>query len=456
LTAIATKVLKKKRGKYMRTLIFNANIITGDGETILENRSLLIENGLISEILKTPYRYYDRSDKTIDAKGGFVIPGVINHHTHGITRGPLFDGAAQKPLPRSRVLENLNLNLLQGCTTVLNVDGLASMEEIEDSKRLTVINIKTCTIHTPLHLEAAKILNLGGLTDEHMLNVEDMMKKGAIAMGEAGSAIDTFWYDHLVIPKIVMAKTGVRILSDDAAALRKGLTDAPPSDRSAEALLAKIGARSASERLKKTVNQSSEYVNLAIEACREGAQMARRLGVPYLMHNAPETSFLIREFSGSLKNLLIASHSNFSFKPSEAIAIAREVKKHGGWVDIHTGDFFRARKYFPNHATTLSLLAEGLVDVISTDIIGFFWDPILKILQYAIEQNVINLPQAISLTTGNVLNCLPNIAPNRGLIEEGRVADLTIVNQKKISAVQTVIIGGKVVVMNGNIVETPD
>lgn len=439
----------------MRTLIFNANIITGDGKTVLEDQSLILEEGLIAEILSTRYPYYDRSDKTIDARGGFVIPGIINHHTHGITMGPLFDGAAQVPLPLSRVVEHLNRHMLQGCTTVVNVDGLANMEEVEEANRLTPINVKTCTIHTPLHLEAAKFLNLGGLTEAHMLSAEDMIRKGAIAMGEAGSAIDTLWYDYLIIPKVVREKTGVHVSNEEAEALRTALGVTPPAERTAVELMAKRGISSAAESLKEIVNQGKKYVKLAKEACREGAETARKLGVPYLMHNAPQTTFLILEFAKSLKNLLIACHSNLFYRPGEAIEIAREVKKQGGWVDIHTGDYFRAQKYFNNHVTTLALLAEGLVDMISTDIIGFFWDPILQILEYAVAQNAISLPQAIALATGNVLKCLPGVAPNRGIIEGGRIADIAIIDRERISDVQTVIVGGEVLVTEGKIVRPP-
>jgi len=447
---------QKRRGRNMRTLIFNGNITTGDGKTILEDHSLILEDGLISEILNTPYPYYDCADRTINAGGGVMIPGIINHHTHGITTGPLFDGAAHPPLPLPRVVEHLNRHMLQGCTTVVNVDGLANNEEVEEANRLTPINVKTCTTHTPLQLEAAKFLNLGGLTKAHMLSAEDLINKGAIAMGEAGSAIDTLWYDYLIIPKVVMEKTGVRVSNEEAAVLRTALSAISPDKRTAAEVMAKRGISSAEESLKETVDQSKEYGKLAVAACREGAETARKLGVPYLMHNAPQTAFLILEFAKSLKNLLIACHSNLFYKPGEAIEIAREVKKQGGWVDIHTGDFFRAQKYFTNHVTTLALLAEGLVDMISSDIIGFFWDPILRVLEYAVEQKAISLPQAIALATGNVSKCLPDVAPDRGFIEEGRIADIVILNRERISDVRTVIAGGEVVVMDRKITRVPE
>jgi imidazolonepropionase-like amidohydrolase len=46
---------------------------------------------------------------------------------------------------------------------------------------------------------------------------------------------------------------------------------------------------------------------------------------------------------------------------------------------------------------------------------------------------------------------VPGLAPNRGLVEVGRVADLTIVDRDDITNVRTVIIGGQVVVDGGRI-----
>ncbi len=81
----------------MRILIFNANIITGDGKTVLGDHSLATDGELIDEIISNRCLYYDRADWMIDAAGGFVIPGIINHHTHYITRGVHSHGVTRLP-----------------------------------------------------------------------------------------------------------------------------------------------------------------------------------------------------------------------------------------------------------------------------------------------------------------------------------------------------------------------
>ena len=98
----------------MNTIITNANIITGDGSTILENRSIVLDGEFIETISKIPCPYYiDMADYAIDARGGFVIPGVINHHTHGTISTAWIGWVGYPPLAKSRIAQNLNLHLRQ-------------------------------------------------------------------------------------------------------------------------------------------------------------------------------------------------------------------------------------------------------------------------------------------------------------------------------------------------------
>jgi imidazolonepropionase-like amidohydrolase len=58
----------------------------------------------------------------------------------------------------------------------------------------------------------------------------------------------------------------------------------------------------------------------------------------------------------------------------------------------------------------------------------------------------------IRLVTSSPAGFIPGLAPNRGLVEKGKVADLIIVDRDDITKVRTVIIGGEVVVDEGRIV----
>jgi alpha-D-ribose 1-methylphosphonate 5-triphosphate diphosphatase PhnM len=112
---------------------------------------------------------------------------------------------------------------------------------------------------------------------------------------------------------------------------------------------------------------------------------------------------------------------------------------------------FGARQVEDTPDVTFALFREGLVDVISTDYIGGYHDPILLVLQKVIEEKLISLPEAITLATSNPVKIFPRLAYNKGMIKSGMVADLCIVDREDISRVRYVIIKGKVVVKEGRI-----
>ena len=94
----------------MRLDIVNGNIVTGDGETYLEDSSLIVQDGLIIDILRIrhiPYNFY--TERFIDAKDGLIIPGLINIHAHCVSFGPILT-YAHHPIPEERVIlvESLN------------------------------------------------------------------------------------------------------------------------------------------------------------------------------------------------------------------------------------------------------------------------------------------------------------------------------------------------------------
>lgn len=436
----------------MRTLIINANVITGDGTTLLEECSLAIEGELIHKVNQARAPVLDRGDRIIDANGGFVIPGIINHHTHGISLGPSLTCSADLPLPKSRVMQNLNRHLLQGETTIVNLDGFATMDEVAQVRVLSPMLVQTMSTHTPLYLKLAKTIDYGGLKKEHYsITAEDVIKQGALGIGEGSGTSDMSYCDLMYFPKVVKDKTGVQISMQDSEDIRSALFTDPPDEKTFADIMNNMGISSAMEDVKAMAVETKRRAKLSIEANQEAACIAVKLGVPFLMHNSPDTKPEVLDLVQNLNDLMIACHCNYRYKPQEACEVARIVKKAGGWVDIHSGDFFNIQQFFRNHATTLALLEEGLVDIISTDYIGGYWDSILRFLEYSVAQHVIDLPQAIALATRNVTAAIPNIAPNRGEIAEGKVADLVILSPKSISEVTTVIIGGKVVVDEGRI-----
>lgn len=178
-------------------------------------------------------------------------------------------------------------------------------------------------------------------------------------------------------------------------------------------------------------------------------------GVPVLAHAEPGMKDALLEVVKELGPQLIAVHVNHSFTPDESVAFAKELKSLGATLEIITADSFGAKQVEASPEGTFALLREGLVDVITTDFSGGYHDPILFVLQKAIEKEIINLPHAIQLATSAPARVVSGVAPNRGLVEIGKVADVCIVDRQDISNVKYVIIGGRVVVKEGRIAVHP-
>lgn len=74
----------------------NGTIVTGDGQTLMEKGSLIIEGEKISDVVQG----YDPgienyAEEVINCEGKAILPGMINHHQHGVTFGPIFASGAQ-------------------------------------------------------------------------------------------------------------------------------------------------------------------------------------------------------------------------------------------------------------------------------------------------------------------------------------------------------------------------
>ena len=447
-------------------LITDAKIITGKDNSILKDASIIIKGKIITNILLTrpSPSIVSSADTIIDTEGNTVIPGIINHHAHGVTGGPLFP-SGDVPLPNEKVFENLDQHMLEGTTTLLNLDGFATIEEVDNTKKHHPMNLKTATSHTPLNLKAAELADGSGLQEKHKkTSVYHMIKKGSVAIGEIGSGatLGGMGQDYLYIPDAIKERTGIGINVGQARALKEAVLG-KYIDRSCFnpmetarivkniGLSSKLTAEEAKKLIEETVLPSFET---ALKGIEEGAVFAKKYHVPTIIHNAAASKKIVlqvaEEFSASVN--IIAAHCNHSsLETKEALDHARKLKQCGVAIDICSGDFFRARRLFDSLETTFMFLKERLADVISTDYMGGFHDPILLIIKKAVEEEVISLPEAISMATWNVAKRIPKLAPNRGTLALGKVADIAILDKDDISKVNTVIIDGKVTVEKGEI-----
>jgi len=66
---------------FMKTWIFNGNVITHDG--LIRDGGVLVEDGKILSLLKGGEGIGDAEAEKIDAKGMYIAPGFIDVHVHG-------------------------------------------------------------------------------------------------------------------------------------------------------------------------------------------------------------------------------------------------------------------------------------------------------------------------------------------------------------------------------------
>ena len=432
----------------MRIDIVNGNVVTGDGKSFFEKTSVVIREGFISELPQVQYIPYNAyADRVIDAKGGLIIPGLINLHTHGVSFGP-FLPSAWKELSKERILFNLNAHLLQGTTTVLSGDGFALPSDVEAVNRIHPMNVKMSTLHTPKNLRAAQVTAGYGLEERHRnWTAEEAVAAGAVALGEAGSPGAAYG----TVEK--SERVGKPISAPQALALDHAVLYGGEAEIRKALIEAGLEKMTLSEARKLVQETSVMKVEACCEAIRETVSYVRKLKIPALVHTSKETVDAVLYAAKELGPDLIAGHVNHTFSAEEAIKVAEELRRAGAIVEIFSGDSFGAKQVQATPEVTFALLKKGLVDVITTDFAGGYHDPILLVLQKAIAEKLMTLPQAVHLATGAPARILPAVAPNRGLIEPGRVADLCIVERDDISRVRYVFLSGRMVVEEGRLVQ---
>jgi len=450
-------ILSKEERRSMRRAIVNAVIVTGDGHTILENHSLVMEDGMITDLVPQPYLPYDPAGDIVDASGALVIPGLINHHSHGGVHGP-FNVFGERPLPLPRVIYDLNRHVTCGTTTLVNACGWPTMSEVESTAKMHPIHLRATTIHLPIHLKHAKYVDGRGLRTWHeRISVEEMLALGAVAIGEIGAPCVAHGTPH-ISEELGLALSVTQVQQLKESVLGPGIDPDYYQPERLRAVLANIGL---AERL--TAEQARDLVQRHVVApyemtrdcVAEFGELSLKHNVPLLFHNTMDTRDLCLELASRLGPRLIALHSNYTFSASEAVRTAQKLKHYGALIDVFTADAYGARMFHPTPDVTLALFSENLVDLISTDFIAGYWDSIPLILEKAIEAGAISLPAAVHMASRKVVQAIPRIGSDRGLIAPGFVADLVITDRQHLSQIKQVIIGGQTVVRAGRVCPHP-
>lgn len=432
----------------MRVLIRDGVVVDGTGSAPAEGSSVVIEDHVIEAVLDDPAPGYDRADVVVDAHGGFILPGLIDHHAHGMTRGPLMI-LAEPALSDERVRDNCSRLLSEGVTRVLDVDGFAVVEEGRAASRFPGLTVATSTLHTPRHVEWASEgpFVFGGLKQRHRTTMSEQLALGAPAIGEIGPGTDDHWIDYTMLPLGISA-TGGDAGADTGRRLREA-TDSGDED-AMRAVIAETGASMDTTEAAELLAEGRQWCGMATEACTEAIELAADFDVPVIIHHTPTNFDLVLEAARQLGPRLICGHSNFQVTdPEVAVSHAQELKGHGALIDVMTGDAGRAGRFTPDDDLTHAMMREGCVDLISTDYVGGYWDSMLQVVERASAAGAMPLEAGVRATTGRVAEALPRLAPDRGTLEPGMVADLVVTEPGQLSRVKHVLVSGLPVGLNG-------
>ena len=444
-----------------RLVIHGGVVVTGDGETMIPDGVVVVEGDTIADVLSgaAPADLLANADATLDARGGVVMPGFVNNHAHALTGGPRFaSGAPTVGLEAG--LQNLDRHLLEGTTSLMNACGMCTTDEVEEADRRHPVNVRAGTVHTPINVRAAQIADGSGLADRHLtMTMDEMAERGAVGIGEvgAGHTLAGGGADYMYIPMRVKEATGRDLHRDDATVLKYAILGryADPSQYDRERVqraLEQVGFADvlSPEAARKIVEGVVlPAFDTALDGLREAGEYGRRLGLPVMVHNSAPSARVVLELAEA-GTPLVAGHSNHTtFLLEEACEQARTLRERGATVDISTLGVFRGPEEDARRFCTM--IREGLVDTISTDYNAGDHDPMPLAIERCLAAGAATLPRLVALATSNVAKAYPKLAPNRGELARGRVADIVVAEMPHVSHVRHVVIGGTTAVKDGAI-----
>ena len=431
----------------------NCQIVNGDGRTEPFAGSIAIENGIIAAVSPEDMSG-GLKDSVIDLGGRTVVPGAIDAHAHAAAPGPRF-ASGTPGVPLSEVLGNLRRHLVQGHTTVVDLDGFKLPEETDQVRPIQPVKVESSTVHFEPMFAAADAADGSGLSAKHReMTASEMRDRGAVVIGEvgAGMTLGGGGQDYLYIPAAVEKAIGVRISPAQAMELKYAVLGRhirpgnPDRGRVAE-LLSDYGLQKLSEDETISLIEASVLpsMQVSLDGLVRSAELAVELGLPTLVHNAAASDEAAREAAKIAGSLFIGGHTNHdTYSVEESLANARLIREHGGHVEIDTFDAWGRKELQSTPDHMIALLQEDLVDIIATDYAAGHWDGIWEMVAGIVQLGLAPAEKAVAFATGNVAKALPRIGADRGLLKAGYAADLVVSSRRNLADIDLVMVDGDV------------
>jgi 5-methylthioadenosine/S-adenosylhomocysteine deaminase len=424
----------------MKTLLRNATVVTMNSQKeIFENCDLLLNNDRIERILRQSSRAKNRVDQDLNCTGKVVIPGLVSAHSHltGIFQRGLWDETsfAEWQTKSNATEELVNLSAEE-------IYSLHAASCIEFLRNGVTTALNMFTMRPPLNaskLDAARRAFL----DTGMRGVLAIMLKDRSPDGEPLSATaNDSWIERV--------KEIAKQLGDIGS--------------SVSFMLAPSGPQLCSDQVLISCRDLAEELNIGIHThvaeTKQQAAFGRRLyGQSIVKH---------LEKIGLLNSRLSIAHANWLDEDDMDLLIKHEVKVvHNPSANTKLGTGFLKVKRMLNNGLSLGLGADS---VNAGTVYSIFEQMKLCVLVPRVLWNPENwvLPeQAFAMGTigGAKALLLDDLI---GSIEEGKKADLVILNpgtsllprnniisQLALSengkSVETVFVDGKQVMLEGHL-----
>src|SRR5262245_367815 len=119
----------------------NVNVIPMDRERVLANQTVVIKNGLIVEIGDAKRVKLPKDAVTVDGKGKYLMPGLVDMHTHLLSDSDEF--------PDSIGPDELRVMVANGVTTVRFMIGTPELLKLRSQSAAGDINAPTIWVASP-------------------------------------------------------------------------------------------------------------------------------------------------------------------------------------------------------------------------------------------------------------------------------------------------------------------